>query len=194
MQESSVKGGFKMTKRVSVFLADGFEEIEGLTVVDLLRRAGVEVTTVSITEKLTIHGAHKIDVQADKLFNEVDYQKEDMVVLPGGMPGTLNLGAHEGVKEVLEQFYEAKKYIGAICAAPSVLGKYGILEGRKATSYPGFEAELKGAEYVTEPVAVSDFMITSRGLGTAIDFALTLIGVLVSEEKAKEISRSIIYR
>ena len=87
-----------MTKKVSVFLADGFEEIEGLTVVDLLRRAGVEVTTVSITEKLTIHGAHKIDVQADKMFDEVNYQEEDMVVLPGGMPGTLNLGAHAGVK------------------------------------------------------------------------------------------------
>lgn len=183
-----------MTKKVSVFLADGFEEIEGLTVVDLLRRAGVEVTTVSITGKLTIHGAHKIDVQADKLFEEVNYQEEDMVVLPGGMPGTLNLGAHEGVKEVLEQFYEAKKYIGAICAAPSVLGKYGMLKGRKATSYPGFEEQLEGAEYTLEPVAVSDFVITSRGLGTAIDFALALITVLVSEEKANEISRSIIYR
>lgn len=183
-----------MSKRVSVFLADGFEEIEGLTVVDLLRRAGVEVTTVSITDKLTIHGAHKIDIQADKMFDEVDYEKEDMVVLPGGMPGTLNLGEHAGVKKVLEQFYEAKKYIGAICAAPSVLGKYGMLEGRKATSYPGFEAELKGAEYVTEPVAVSDFVITSRGLGTAIEFALSLIRVLVSEEKANEISHSIIYR
>ena len=194
MQESSVKGGYKMSKRVSVFLADGFEEIEGLTVVDLLRRAGVEVTTVSITDKLTIHGAHKIDIQADKMFDEVDYEKEDMVVLPGGMPGTLNLGEHAGVKKVLEQFYEAKKYIGAICAAPSVLGKYGMLEGRKATSYPGFEAELKGAEYVTEPVAVSDFVITSRGLGTAIEFALSLIRVLVSEEKANEISHSIIYR
>lgn len=194
MQESSVKGGYKMTKKVSVFLADGFEEIEGLTVVDLLRRAGVEVTTVSITEKLTIHGAHKIDVQADKMFDEVNYQEEDMVVLPGGMPGTLNLGAHAGVKEVLEQFYEAKKYIGAICAAPSVLGKYGMLDGRKATSYPGFEEQLKGAEYTTEPVAVSDFVITSRGLGTAIDFALALIEVLVGEEKAKEISHSIIYR
>ena len=183
-----------MAKRVSVFLADGFEEIEGLTVVDLLRRAGVEVTTVSITEKLTIHGAHKIDVQADKMFEEVDYQNEDMIVLPGGMPGTLNLGAHEGVKKVLEQFYEAKKYIGAICAAPSVLGKYGMLDGRKATSYPGFEEQLNCAEYVTEPVAVADFIITSRGLGTAIDFALTLIGILTGKEKAEEISRSIIYR
>ena len=183
-----------MTKRVSVFLADGFEEIEGLTVVDLLRRAGVEVTTVSITGDYTIHGAHKIDVQADKLFDEVNYGEEDMVILPGGMPGTLNLGAHEGVKEVLAQFYKEEKYIGAICAAPSVLGKYGMLEGRKATSYPGFEEALNCAEYVTDPVAVSDFVITSRGLGTAIEFSLTLIEKLVGAEKAEEIGHSIIYR
>ena len=95
---------------------------------------------------------------------------------------------------MLEQFYAAKKYIGAICAAPSVLGKYGMLDGRKATSYPGFEAELKGAEYLTEPVVVSDFVITSRGLGTAIDFALELITVLIGKDKADGISRAIIYR
>ncbi|MBQ8803504.1 MAG: DJ-1/PfpI family protein [Tyzzerella sp.] len=183
-----------MAKKVSVFLADGFEEIEGLTVVDLLRRAGVEVTTVSIMGVHTIHGAHKIDVQADKLFDEVDYEEMDMVVLPGGMPGTLNLGAHEGVKQVLEQFYAQKKCIGAICAAPSVLGKYGMLEGRKATSYPGFEEELKGAEYTTDAVAVSDFVITSRGLGTAIEFSLALIEKLIDKKKADEISHSIIYK
>lgn len=183
-----------MAKKVGVFLADGFEEIEGLTVVDLLRRAGVEVTTVSITGANTIHGAHKIDVQADKLFEEVEYNELDMVVLPGGMPGTLNLGAHEGVKKVLEQFYAEQKYIGAICAAPSVLGKYGMLEGRKATSYPGFEEQLLGAEYVTDAVAVSDFVITSRGLGTAIEFALALISKLSDIEKAEEIAHSIIYK
>ena len=183
-----------MVKRVSVFLADGFEEIEGLTVVDLLRRAGVEVTTVSVTGDYLIHGAHKIDVQADKLFEEVEYAGEDMVVLPGGMPGTLNLGAHEGVKTVLEQFHAEKKLIGAICAAPSVLGKYGILEGKKATSYPGFEEELKGAEYVTDPVAADGHVITSRGLGTAIDFSLALIEKLVGAEKADAISHAIIYK
>jgi 4-methyl-5(b-hydroxyethyl)-thiazole monophosphate biosynthesis len=113
MQESSVKGGFKMTKRVSVFLADGFEEIEGLTVVDLLRRAGVEVTTVSITEKLTIHGAHKIDVQADKLFEAVNYDNQDMLVLPGGMPGTLHLGAHKGLENLLRESYENQTYLAA---------------------------------------------------------------------------------
>lgn len=183
-----------MEKRVSVFLADGFEEIEGLTVVDLLRRAGVVVTTVSITGAQMIHGAHGIDIQADKLFEEMDYSKEDMVVLPGGMPGTLNLGAHAGVKEVLEQFYQAEKYISAICAAPSVLGKYGMLEGRRATSYPGFEGQLTGAVYCCEPVVTDGFVITSRGMGTAIDFSLKLIELLVGAPKAEELKKGIIYQ
>lgn len=182
-----------MSKKVCVFLADGFEEIEGLTVVDLLRRAGVQVTTVSVGDTCTIHGAHGIDVQADKLFEEMDYEGQDMLVLPGGMPGTLNLGNHEGLKYILEQFYKEKKFIAAICAAPSVLGKYGFLKGRKATSYPGFEEALIGARYTEDAVVVSDFIITSRGLGTAIPFSLTLIEQLIDSEKAKEIGESIIY-
>ena len=182
-----------MEKQVCVFLADGFEEIEGLTVVDLLRRAGVHVTTVSITGEYMIHGAHGIDVQADKLFDEVAYTKQDMVVLPGGMPGTLHLGEHEGVKQVLEQFCREKKYIAAICAAPSVLGKYGMLKGRKATSYPGFEDALLGAEYVYDKVVADEYFITSRGMGMAIAFALKLIELLVGEEQAKKIGESIIY-
>lgn len=182
-----------MSKKVCVFLADGFEEIEGLTVVDLLRRAGIEVTTVSIKDSLTIHGAHGIDVQADKLFEEVNYEENDMTVLPGGMPGTLHLGEHQGVKKVLEQFYQNKKYVAAICAAPSILGKYGMLKGRKATSYPGFEDALVGAEYVYEAVAADDFVITSRGMGTAIEFSLKLIEKLLNADKAEAIRKSIIY-
>ncbi|MBQ2922412.1 MAG: DJ-1/PfpI family protein [Tyzzerella sp.] len=180
-------------KKVSVFLADGFEEIEGLTVVDLLRRAGVEVTTVSITGDYTIHGAHGIDVQADKLFEEMNYDEQDMLVLPGGMPGTLNLGAHKGLEELLNKFYEKKKYLAAICAAPSVFGKYGFLNGRRATSYPGFEEQLTGAECVTDAVVVDEFVITSRGMGTAIPFSLNLIEVLIGSDKATEIGKSIIY-
>ena len=193
-----------MSKKVCVFLADGFEEIEGLTVVDLLRRAGVEVTTVSITGSTMIHGAHGIDVQADKLFDEFDYEGQDMLVLPGGMPGTLNLGKHEGLEELLKQFYSEDKYIAAICAAPSVLGKYGMLEGsvlgkygflngKKATSYPGFDEALVGAEYTEDAVVVSGNIITSRGLGTAIPFSLALIEQLIGGDKAKEIGKSIIY-
>ena len=124
-----------MKKQVCVFLADGFEEIEGLTVVDLLRRAGIEVTTVSITDSKTIHGAHGIDVLADKLFEEVNYEEQDMLVLPGGMPGTLNLGAHQGVKEELAKAFAEGKYLAAICAAPSVLGKYKFLDCKTNVCY-----------------------------------------------------------
>ena len=182
-----------MSKKVSVFLADGFEEIEGLTVVDLLRRAEIEVTTVSISEELTVHGAHGIDVQADKLFRDVNYEEQDLFVLPGGMPGTLNLGAHLGLRKLLYNAYEQKQFLAAICAAPSVFGKYGFLEGRNATAYPGFEDELKGATYVKEDVVVSDFIITSRGMGTAIPFALALIEQLEGLDKANAIGQAIIY-
>ena len=183
-----------MAKRVCVFLADGFEEIEGLTVVDMLRRVGVEVTTASVTGEYTVHGAHGIDVLADKLVEEIDYKIQDMVVLPGGMPGTLHLGEHERVQEALNWFYREKKYIGAICAAPSILGKMGFLKGRKATSYPGFEKDLLGAEVRREPVVVDEFLITSRGMGTAIDFSLALIEVLINQKKSEEIRTSIIYQ
>lgn len=180
-------------KQVCVFLADGFEEIEGLTVVDLLRRAEIEVTTVSITGDKAIHGAHGIDVQADTLFEDMSYEDQDMLVLPGGMPGTLNLAKHKGLEALLRKFYQKSKYIAAICAAPSVFGRYGFLNGRKATSYPGFEDALVGAEIVKDAVAVSDFVITSRGMGTAIPFSLSLIEQLVGIEKAEEIGKSIIY-
>lgn len=181
-------------KQVSVFLADGFEEVEGLTVVDLLRRAGVCVTTVSITGDYMICGAHGIHVQADKLFEEMNYEDEDMLVLPGGMPGTLNLGLHKGLEVLLKKSYSEQKYLAAICAAPSVFGKYGLLKGRKATSYPGFEEQLEGAESVTDAVVVDDFIITSRGMGTAIPFSLVLIEVLINCDKAEEIGKSIIFR
>ena len=182
-----------MKREVCVFLADGFEEIEGLTVVDLLRRVGVEVTTISITGSHTIHGAHGIDVQADKLFEEMNYEEQDMLVLPGGMPGTLNLGEHKGLEALLRKFYGEEKYIAAISAAPSVFGKYGFLEGRKATSYPGFEEQLVGANVVKDDVAVDDFVITSRGMGTAIEFSLTLIEKLLDKETAQNLGESIIY-
>ncbi len=182
-----------MTKNVCVFLADGFEEIEALTVVDVLRRAGTQVTTVSITGELVVHGAHGIDVLADRLFDDMKYAGQDMLVLPGGMPGTKNLAAHEGLENVLAESCREEKYIAAICAAPSVLGKYGMLKGRKATSYPGFEDALEGAEILSEPVVQDGFVITSRGMGTALPFALHLVSVLFNPQKADEIGASIIY-
>ena len=179
--------------KVYVFLADGFEEIEGLTVVDVLRRAAIETETVSIMGRKDVHGAHKITVMADRLFEETDIEEADMLVVPGGMKGTLNLKAHEGLREQLLSFDRQKKYIGAICAAPSVLGELGILDGRKACCYPSFEETLKGAEVVWEPAVTDGHITTGRGMGTAIPFALKLTEVLAGAEKAAEVKASIVY-
>lgn len=180
-------------KQISVFLADGFEEIEGLTVVDILRRAGLRVDTVSVTGERIIRGSHQIDVQADCLFEEMDFSETDMLVLPGGMPGTRNLMNHKGLQELLRAYHEKGRYIAAICAAPSVFGRLGFLKGRRACCYPSFEEKLEGAEVVQEPVSVDGHIITSRGMGTAIPFALKLTALLCGEEKADEISRSILF-
>ena len=179
--------------KVYVFLAEGFEEIEGLTVVDLLRRANVETEMVSVMEGKQIKGSHGIKVTADCMFADVDFSDADVLVLPGGMPGTLNLGNHTGLCELLKKHYEAGKMVAAICAAPSVFGELGFLKGRIATCYPGFESKLEGAIVCATKVAVDENVITSRGLGTAIEFALKLIEVLVGLEKSMEIREGIIY-
>lgn len=182
--------------KVSIFLADGFEEIEGLTVVDLLRRADIDIEMVSITGCLTIHGAHGIDVSADVLFENADFSATELFVLPGGMPGTLNLKAHEALGELLTAAFKAGKYVAAICAAPIVLGHLGILKGKKATCYPAadLEAQLTGAEHLPVPVVTDGNVITSRGMGTAIEFAAVLIAKLKNQETADELLESIVYR
>lgn len=178
---------------VFVFLADGFEEIEGLTVVDILRRAGQTVTTVSVMGEKEITGAHAIEVKADAVFEETDFSDADMLVLPGGMPGTNYLAAHKELGKLLQQKTEEGKYIAAICAAPSVLGGLGILDGRKACCYPGFEGKLGSAEAVSDPVTRDGQVITSRGMGTAIPFALKLTEVLTDAKTAAKVGSSIIY-
>ena len=180
-------------KQVCVFLADGFEEVEALTAVDLLRRARVYVDTVSINDDYKVHGAHGINVQTEDLFDEVDFNEFDMVVLPGGMPGTTNLMEHEGVRQVVTAFAQAGKPVGAICAAPTVLADLGLLEGKKATCYPACEENMAGAVLTGAPVTVDGNFITSRGVGTAINFALELIKVLVGAEMAKKIASDIVY-
>jgi len=182
-----------MMKKVNVFLADGFEEIEGLTVVDLLRRAGIEVCTVSVTKDQLIHGAHGIHVVADMLFEEMESDMADMLVLPGGMPGTTHLKDHAGLTELIETFHAQEKYIAAICAAPSILGGLGILKGRKATCYPSVEDQLTGAVVEQVPVVIDGHIITGRGMGTAIDFSLAIITELVDTKKAKEIADAVVY-
>lgn len=179
--------------KICVFTADGFEEIEGLTVVDLLRRAGAEVLMVSVGDELTVKGAHNIELKADVLFDETCYEDADVLVLPGGMPGTLNLRNHEKLCVLLKEFAAKDKKIAAICAAPMILGELGLLKGKKATCYPGFEDKLIEAEVCTDRVVRDGNITTSRGLGTAIPFALELISQLYGKEKAEEIKKSVIY-
>ncbi len=180
-------------KKVSVFLATGFEEVECLTVVDLLRRAGMEVTLVSIKDTQQITGSNGITVLADKYFDDMDYAAMDLLVLPGGQPGTTNLKACDKLLNLLHDFNNNGRKIAAICAAPTVLGHMGILKGKKATCYPGCEGELEGAEFLEDRVVIDGNITTSRGIGTAIPFALSLIEQLDSKEKAEEIRTGIVY-
>lgn len=179
--------------KVYVFLAEGFEEIEGLTVVDLLRRAKIETEMVSVMEGKQIKGSHGIKVTADSMFADVDFSDANLLVLPGGMPGTLNLGNHEGLCELLKKHYTEGKKIAAICAAPSVFGQLGFLNGRVATCYPGFESKLEGAIVCSTKVAVDGNVTTAKGMGAAIDFSLKLIEQLADQQTALEISEGIMY-
>lgn len=179
--------------KIAVFLAQGFEEIEALTVVDICRRGGVEVDMVSVTGAGEVTSSHGVAVKTDKLFENADFEEYDMLVLPGGMPGTKNLEAHEGLMAQVDRFYRENRYIAAICAAPSIFGHRGILQGRRACSYPSFESHLEGAEVTAGPVEVADHVITSRGMGTAIDFGLSILAIFCGSEKAAELAEGIVY-
>ena len=162
-------------KTIFVFLADGFEEIEALTPVDVLRRAGLFVQTVSVMDEQVVKGAHGVPVMADKMFADVNPEDAEMILLPGGMPGATNLDAHEGLSKMIFEFAKAKKDFAAICAAPLVLGNRGLLEGKKATCYPGFETYLQGAEYTAALVEKDDNFITGKGPGAAMEFAFAIV-------------------
>jgi len=176
-----------MKAQIAVHLADGFEEIEAVTIIDVLRRADIDVSVVSVTGKLEVTGAHQLKVIADLLFEEVNYDEISMIVLPGGMPGATNLDAHLGLTEQITKFNAANKSLAAICAAPLVLGNLGVLEGKKAVCYPGFERYLKGAEVIAIPVVESGNVITGRGVGAALEFALKIVDKVVSPEKAESL-------
>lgn len=180
-------------KKIAIFFAEGYEEIEGLTVVDMCRRAGIQADMVSVADSLQVVGTHKIPVIMDKMLVDVNFEELDMIVLPGGMPGTRNL---EKVPELMEQvkaFAATGKYIAAICAAPSILGHLGLLEGKNACCYPSFEEHLTGANVAFNPCEADGNIITSRGMGCAIDFSLKIIAKLENDDKASEIARKIIY-
>lgn len=175
------------------FLADGFEEIEAITTVDMIRRAGVEISTVAVTEdkSLTVKGAHGIPVVADMHIDDCT-KNDDLtgVFLPGGMPGTTNLDESTQVRDLIKYCANNDKYIFAICAAPSVLGHMGLLEGKKATCYPGFESELTGAVCCDEPAVQDDKIITGKGPGATVSFAKLIISELVSENAALSVCSS----
>ena len=179
---------------VYVFLADGFEEIEALTPIDLLRRAGVEAQTVSIyPDRKTVTGARKIPVNADETIDKVAVDKDDVIVLPGGMPGTVNLFECDDLMKMVDDHNGAGGRIAAICAAPAkILGRKGLLKGKKATCYPGLEDLLDGASSVTDSVVTDGNITTSRGLGTAVDFACELIRLLVDKEKSDTVRASVV--
>ena len=180
--------------RIAVFFAEGYEEIEALTVVDVCRRCGIEIDMVSITEEKQVRGAHGIFVEMDRTYAQADFEQYDMLVLPGGGDGTKNLEACGPLMEQVDAFGAAGKYVAAICAAPSILGHRGILKGKRACCYPGFESHLTGAQIVKEPAAVDGNVITSRGMGTAIDFALEIAAAFCGREKAEELAQAIVYR
>lgn len=183
----------KMKKAVMLF-AEGFEEVEALMTVDLLRRGGVEVELASITEEMTVCGSHGIQVGMDTTLARVEFSEFDAILIPGGMPGTKNLGADERVCRALREMNEAGKLVGAICAAPSVLGACGILSGKRATCFPGFEDQLGGAEFVDEMAVVDGNVVTSRGLGTSMEFGLAVLEQLTSRETAEEVRGAIVFK
>lgn len=179
---------------IRIFLAEGFEEIEALTIVDLLRRAGIGIQMVSVTGQKQVTGSHGITVAADELLTETDFEQTEMIVLPGGMPGTSNLEACAELMEQLDVFYQQGKCISAICAAPSIFGHRGYLKGRRACSFPSFEGHLEGAEVTREPVAVSEHVTTSRGVGTAMELGLAIIERYQGKEAAEKMAQTIVYR
>ncbi len=167
---------------ITVFLANGFEEVEAITPVDIMRRAGLDVRTVSIYDSPMVTGAHKVPIQADMVFCQVDFSQVDLIVLPGGLPGSTNLDACEPLCQAIKKHTEGGKPVAAICAAPLVLGHLGLLVGRKATCYPGVEPELAGATCTGAMVEVDGNIITGKGPAAAFEFGYTLVEQLKSPE------------
>jgi 4-methyl-5(b-hydroxyethyl)-thiazole monophosphate biosynthesis len=186
----------KTDKKAAIFMAAGCEEIEALTVVDLLYRAGIPLTKVSITEDLAVTSSHDVTFMTDTTIDKLDFDEYDMLILPGGMPGTLNLGACRKLTDQVMKFYKEGKQIAAICAAPSVFAELGILKGKKATCNPSKEDCLKenGALLTYDQVAVTDNIITSQAMGTAIPFGLAIVAHYLGGETADALKENIIYK
>jgi len=176
-------------KTIIVHLADGFEEMEAFIPVDIWRRAGFTVFTVSITGNKTVTGSHAIPVIADLLFEETDYNSADMLFLPGGMPGASNLDAHKGLREELIEFGKKGKYLTAICAAPFVLGHNNLLKNKRATCFPGYEKELIGAIFTGNSVEIDGNIITAKGAGVAFEMAMKVTERFKGRDFTMELSK-----
>ena len=179
-------------KTICIFLADGFEEVEAMFPLDILRRGGISVATVSVTGDLTVTGAHGVPMVADTTIELLDEEEIEMIVLPGGLPGATNLDAHKGLEKFITDFAIAEKPLAAICAAPIVYGKRGLLKGKKATCYPGFDKYLEGAEYTGNMVEVVDNFILGKGPGAAAEFGFTILKKYAGEEKALEVKQGML--
>ncbi|WP_300814868.1 DJ-1 family glyoxalase III [uncultured Bacteroides sp.] len=175
---------------VYVFFADGFEEMEALASVDILKRAGLKVQMITVTSGEIVTGAHGVPVLCDKNIENCDFYDAELVLLPGGMPGASTLEQCADLRRLILEFAAAGKPIAAICAAPMILGKLGLLKGKKATCYPGFDQYLEGAEYTGALVEKDGNIITGKGPGAAIEFALAVAGLLAGEEKVKELKEA----
>ena len=181
-----------MQKNIAVHLAEGFEEIEAISIIDVLRRAEFDIAVVSVTGKKEVTSKQGVTIVADQLFENTDYENTDMIVLPGGMPGAKNLKGHEGLREKILDFHQKGKPLGAICAAPMVLGDLGILNNKNATCFPGFEDELKGANITGNEVEVDGKIITGKGAGVAVKFALQIVEFLKNKEIADKLAEKMI--
>ncbi len=179
--------------KLYAFIADGFETVEALGVVDILRRGGVDVCTVSIKSDRTVISSHRIPVIADALFDETDFGDGDALFLPGGLPGTTNLEAHEGLSKLIDQYAAEGKILGAICAAPSILGHHNLLQGKNATCFPGYENDLYGANAVGEGVVKDGRIVTGKGMGKTVDIGLALLEMLTDKATADTVKNKIQY-
>lgn len=177
---------------VFLFLAEGFEEVEAIGTIDVLCRGELEVTVVSVTGNKVVTGTHGIPVVADKLFEETDFSRGAMLILPGGMPGAANMNEHEGLKNLLLQYNAEGSRIAAICAAPFILGGLHLLKDKRATVYPGYEATLLGATVVDAKVVKDGNIITSKGPGFVFDFGLAIVAELHGQEKANEVAEGML--
>lgn len=180
--------------KVYEFLSNGFEEVEALAPIDILRRGGIEAQTVSITGDRYVETSHGITLKTDLLIEDIDSLDDaDVLMLPGGLPGATNLNKHRGVRQALLAQYQAGRYVAAICAAPLVLGSIGILQGKRATCYPGFEKRMTGATYTQEQITIDGNIITGKGPGASLAFGYAILGLLTSPEAVAELQQQMMY-